>query len=75
MSSIDDMPGTTTAVPTIDERPLMVARETFGPLAMSDTTGYELIRTGKFPLPVRKVGGRWMVNTRDLREYLGLDND
>jgi predicted DNA-binding transcriptional regulator AlpA len=66
---------TTTRVPTVDERPLLVARETFGPLAMSDTTGYELIRLKKFPLPVRKVGGRWMVNTRDLRNYLGLDQN
>lgn len=69
------MPETATSfVPTVEERPLMVARETFGPLAMSDTTGYELIRKGKFPLKVRRLGGRWVVNTRDLRAYLGLDD-
>jgi hypothetical protein len=60
-------------IPTIEERPTLVARDTFGPLGMSDTTGYELIRRGEFPLPLRRVGGRWFVLTRDLREYLGLD--
>jgi hypothetical protein len=63
----------TIPVPTVEERPLLVARETFGPLSMSDTTGYTLLAAGKFPLPARRVGGRWMVNTRDLREFLGLD--
>ena len=65
---------TTATVPTVDERPLLTARETFRPLAMSDTTGYALIADGKFPLPVRKLGGRWVVNTRDLRQYLSLDD-
>ena len=60
-------------VPMVEERPMLVAREAFRSLAMSDTTGYHLIAVGKFPLPVRKVGGRWMVLTRDLREYLGID--
>lgn len=51
----------------------MVARETFGPLGMSDATGYQMIADNKFPLEVRRQGGRWMVRTAHLRRYLGLD--
>lgn len=69
------MPTQTVPVPTVNDRPLMTARETFKPLSMSDTTGYSLIADGKFPLKVRRVGGRWMVATAELRSFLGLDND
>ena len=62
-----------TTVPTVGEAPLLTARDTFGPLHMSETTGYMLISKGEFPVAVRKVGGRWMVRTADLRVYLGLD--
>lgn len=60
-------------IPTAEERPLLSARETFGPLNMTDTTGYALLAAGLFPVPVTRVGGRWMVRTVDLRAFLGLD--
>ena len=62
-------------IPTIDEQPVMVARDAFRSMHRSDTTGYSLIADGRFPLKVRRVGGRWMVNTADLRRYIGLDHD
>ncbi len=62
-------------LPTVDEQPIMVARDAFRSMHLSDTTGYSLIADGRFPLKIRRVGGRWMVNTADLRRYLGLDND
>lgn len=52
----------------------MTAREMFGPLQMSDTTGYALIKAGKFPIKLRRVGGRWMGNTIDLRRHVGLED-
>ena len=61
-------------IPTVDEQPIMVARDAFRSMHMSDTTGYSMISAGTFPLNVRRVGGRWMVNTADLRRYLGFDN-
>jgi hypothetical protein len=67
------MPRTLTPIPTVTEQPVMVARDVFPHLHMSDTTGYTLIADGKFPLKVRRVGGRWMVTTADIRRYLGLD--
>lgn len=51
----------------------MTARDMFGPLGMSDTTGYALIKRGEFPIALRRVGGRWMGNTIDLRRHVGLD--
>ena len=33
---------------------------------------YELVRTGAFPVPVLKVGGRHRVRRVDLLDYLGL---
>ena len=52
----------------------MTAREMFRPLNMSDTTGYALIKRGDFPIPLRKIGGRWIGNTIDVRRYVGLDS-
>jgi predicted DNA-binding transcriptional regulator AlpA len=60
-------------VPTVDEAPLLTARNTFDALNMCATTGYKMLNAGTFPIPVRRIGGRWMVNTADLRAYLGLD--
>lgn len=67
-------PHTLTPIPPAEEMPSMNARHTFAYLGIqSDTTGYGLIADGKFPLKVRRVGGRWMVNTAELRRYLDLD--
>ena len=47
-------------IPDVSVQPLMTAREMFRPLNMSDTTGYALIERGYFPIPLRKIGGRWI---------------
>jgi predicted DNA-binding transcriptional regulator AlpA len=60
-------------IPTVAERPIMIARETFRPLGMSDTTGYQLLAENKFPVRAERRRGRWIVRTADLRRYLGLD--
>jgi predicted DNA-binding transcriptional regulator AlpA len=60
-------------IPEVSDQPVMTARDMFGPLGMSDTTGYALIKRGEFPIALRRVGGRWMGNTIDLRRHVGLD--
>jgi predicted DNA-binding transcriptional regulator AlpA len=60
-------------IPIPDEQPLMTARDVFPALNMSETTGYALIKSGHFPLRVQRIGGRWMIQTRELRDFLHLD--
>ncbi len=72
-SIILTMARTLTPIPATAQQAVMVARDVFPHLHMSDTTGYQLIADGKFPVKVRRVGGRWMVATAELRLYLGLD--
>jgi predicted DNA-binding transcriptional regulator AlpA len=62
-----------TEIPAPEDQPLIVARDTFRQIGLSETTGYELIRQGKFPIPLVRIGGRWFAKTRDLRRFLGLD--
>lgn len=35
------------------------------------TKGYELVKKGEFPVPVRKVGGAWKVPTVELYRFVG----
>ena len=63
-----------TKIPTVSEQPMIVARDCFRALGLSDTTGYALIAKGQFPLRVQRIGGRWMVSTRALRRFLDLED-
>lgn len=54
---------------------LLVARTVFRHLGISDALGYRLIGQGRFPLPVKKLGGQWVVTSAALRVYLDLDPD
>jgi hypothetical protein len=62
----------TTLIP--DERdapstPVVLAGKALG---KSRTSTYKAIAEGTFPLRVIKVGGTFVVSTRELRELLGL---
>ena len=41
-------------------------------LGIGRTTAYELVRTGRWPTPVLRLGSRIRVPTAALRELLGL---
>ncbi len=41
-------------------------------LGIGRTTAYELVRTGRWPTPVLRLGRRFRVPTAALRELLGL---
>lgn len=63
-------------VPEIDEQPLIPlwpdAAELLG---MSRTTAYTQARFGVLPVAAFKVAGVWKVRNRDLRQFLGIDDD
>jgi len=61
-----------TRVPTPDEKPLLELAETFGPLRLSRTTGYQLRASGNYPVEVLQQGDHYFVRTADLRRYLGI---
>jgi hypothetical protein len=42
------------------------------PYKIGRSRSYQLAESGRFPIPVQRVGGRWMVLTVDLRRALGL---
>lgn len=42
-------------------------------LGISRSSAYEAARTGKFPTPVLKINGRYVVPTKPLLDALGLD--
>lgn len=60
-------------IPLPSERRVMCLQETFGPLGLGKTAGYQLAAKGDYPVPTFKVGNRYRVLTADLRELLGLD--
>ena len=53
-----------------DHRTLLPVTDVFGHLTLSRSAGYELIRRGRFPLPVLRVGARLRVRRADLLAYL-----
>jgi hypothetical protein len=62
-------------LPTAAERPLTPVIEAGSWLGLGRTTSYTLATSGRFPVEVLRVGGRYMVRTADLRRYLHLDPD
>lgn len=42
-------------------------------LGVGRTTAYRLAREGQFPVPVRKVGGRYLVAVAHLLHAVGID--
>ena len=42
-------------------------------LGFGRTTAYRLAREGQFPVPVRKVGGRYLVAVAHLLQAVGID--
>jgi hypothetical protein len=42
------------------------------PFDVARTRSFQLAHAGTFPVPVLRIGGRWMVRTADLRRQLGL---
>lgn len=42
-------------------------------LGFGRTTAYRLAREGLFPVPVRKVGGRYLVAVAHLLQVVGID--
>lgn len=62
---------------TVDEvqaLPVMVDVVTAGrALGIGRTTAYELVRQGRFPCRVVRIGGCYRVPAAELRQLLGLD--
>jgi excisionase family DNA binding protein len=46
-----------------------------GVLGIGRTTAYEMVRTGRWPTPVLRLGNRIRVPTAALRELLSLSTD
>jgi hypothetical protein len=44
-------------------------------LGLGRTVSYQRAREGRFPVPVRKVGDRYLVVVADLLQALGVDPD
>lgn len=42
------------------------------PFDVARSRAFQLAHSGTFPVPVLRVGGRWLVRTADLRRELGL---
>ncbi|MBC6821450.1 helix-turn-helix domain-containing protein [Corynebacterium sp. LK33] len=42
-------------------------------LGMSESSVYRAIRTGNFPTAAHRVNGRYVIATRPLLEFLGLE--
>nr|WP_120491790.1 hypothetical protein [Corynebacterium lactis] len=42
-------------------------------LGISPASGYRAIQAGDFPTPARRINGRYVVATRPLLDFLGLD--
>jgi len=42
-------------------------------LGVGRTTAYRLAREGQFPVPVRKVGGRYLIAVAHLLQAVGID--
>lgn len=41
-------------------------------LGVTESTGYILVRDGKFPVPVMRLGHQWRIPTAEVRRVLGL---
>ncbi|WP_175934564.1 AlpA family transcriptional regulator [Corynebacterium sp. Marseille-P4321] len=54
-------------------RPTLNIAEAASLLGIGRSSAYEAARTGKFPTPVLKINGRYVVPTKPLLDALGLD--
>jgi hypothetical protein len=66
----------TTTVPDIpwpEEQPMLpLWPDAALPFHVARSRAFQLAHRDEFPVPVLKVGGRWLVRTADLRRQLGL---
>ena len=62
------------SLPTPDEQPLLDLLEAAPAFDVGRTSAYNLAQRGEFPVEVLRIGGRLKVRTRDVRDYLRLDN-
>ena len=59
---------------TYEEPPITISVQVAGRLlGMSVASVYRAIRSGDFPTPARKVNGRYIIATKPLLDFLGLD--
>ena len=56
-----------------DLPPTLTPEQAFTLIGIGRTAGYEALRAGTFPVPVRKVGARWFVPTAPLLNWLGIE--
>jgi predicted DNA-binding transcriptional regulator AlpA len=59
-------------IPDPKVRPTIKAEEAFALLGCGRSNGYEMIRSGTFPVPVLRLGQRIRIPTAPLLELLGL---
>lgn len=65
----------TPPIPDPRERPTLTVREAAPLLDIGEKLAYELVRTGRFPCRVLRVGTLIKIPTTDLLALLGLDGD
>lgn len=53
--------------------PTLTIPEAAALLGIGRSSAYEAARTGKFPTPVLKISGRYVVPAKPLLDALGLD--
>jgi excisionase family DNA binding protein len=68
------MVSNTIALPSAAEKPLLSVMEAASAFRLGRSTAYTLAASGRFPVEVLRVGGRYMVRTADVRRYLHLDD-
>jgi excisionase family DNA binding protein len=56
------------------ERQVLTVPEAATVLGMHETTIYRQLADGTFPLPVRKIGGRWKISRYQLDRFLSGDD-
>lgn len=54
-------------------KPTLTLPEAAALLGIGRTSSYAAARDGNFPVPVIKIGGRYVVPTKPLLDLLGLD--
>ncbi|HEX4817971.1 MAG TPA: helix-turn-helix domain-containing protein [Nonomuraea sp.] len=63
------------ATEALDRRLVIGLVEAGRLLGMGRTTAYRLARTGRFPCPILRIGGRYAVPVRGLRALLGYRDE
>lgn len=65
-SSVDGVSDTEREAPSL----LIGVAEAAAALGISRTTTYEMVRQGRFPLPVMRIGNRYRVSRAALRDFI-----